>query len=279
MTNHSRLPEFENPPVTEVVLGVQSARLSITTPYLGMYWAEIRDRYPIVEIQPALDAVVERFGQQPQTLGPPPGFRLMTRPETPRCWFVDDAGSRLIQLQEDRLIHNWRRVQEGDSYPRYSHIRKTFSDEYRTLISFLERQSGKAGNLVPEWCEVTYINHIHEGVALGALRHLDRVFTIVSRPASDRFLPPSEFGEFSVAYPIQGPSGQVGRLHAKLGTALRRKDGAALLRFELTARGLPEGEGLEGVLAFMDRGHEWIVRGFAELTTAEMHSVWRRVDG
>jgi uncharacterized protein (TIGR04255 family) len=279
MTTGSRLPEFDAPPVAEVVLGVQSAKLSVTTPYLGIYWAEVRDRYPNVEVQPALDPVIERFGSEPQTIGTPPGFKLMTKPETPRCWFVDKAGSRLLQLQEDRLIHNWRRVSEGDTYPHYSGIRDTFSDEYKRLAAFVQRQAGGAGELTPEWCEVTYINHIHGGAGWEGLGHLHRVFTFISAPPANGFLSLPDFGEFGVAYAIRDADKQVGRLHARLGTAIRRKDGAPLLRFELTGRGLPEGDGLDGVLAFMDHAHEYIVRGFAELTTPEMHSAWRRIDG
>jgi uncharacterized protein (TIGR04255 family) len=275
----SRLPEFDAPPVSEVVLGVQSTRLSVTTPYLGMYWAEIRGRYPKVEMQPPLPPVIERFGSQPQTLGPPQGLRLMTKPETLRCWFIDEAGSRLIQLQEDRLIHNWRRVGEGDTYPHYSGIRSTFVQEYQQLASFVQLQEGRAGELSPELCEVTYINHIDQGVTWETLGQLHRVFTVVSGPPVHSVLSTPEFGQFSFAYAIRSPSEQVGRLHAKLGTAIRRKDGAPLLRFELTARGLPNSAGLDGVLEYMDRAHECIVRGFAELTTPEMHSVWRRRNG
>jgi uncharacterized protein (TIGR04255 family) len=279
MTTRSRLPEFDAPPVAEVVLGVQSAKLSVTTPYLGIYWSEVREQYPDVEVHPALDPVIERFGSEPQTIGTPPGFRLMTKPETPRCWFVDKTGSRLIQLQEDRLIHNWRRVSEEEPYPHYSGIRETFSGEYQRLASFVQKQEGRAGELSPEWCEVTYINHIQSVPGRQGLGHLSRVFTFVAPPLANGFLPPPDFGEFGLAYAIRGANDQIGRLHARLGTAIRRKDGAPLLRFELTARGLPEGDGLDGVLAFMDRAHEHIVRGFTELTTPEMHSVWRRIDG
>jgi hypothetical protein len=46
----------------------------------------------------------------------------------------------------------------------------------------------------------------------------------------------------------------------------------------LTARGRPIGEGIEGALAMLDIGREWIVRGFASVTTRTMHDVWRRID-
>jgi hypothetical protein len=39
----------------------------------------------------------------------------------------------------------------------------------------------------------------------------------------------------------------------------------------LTARGL-----LGKSTEFLDLGREWIVRSFAEMTTTEMHEVWKR---
>jgi hypothetical protein len=52
-----------------------------------------------------------------------------------------------------------------------------------------------------------------------------------------------------------------------------------MFRFTLTARGQPLGTGLAGVLEFLDLGREWIVTGFDELTTPEMHRLWGRHNG
>jgi len=50
----------------------------------------------------------------------------------------------------------------------------------------------------------------------------------------------------------------------------------APLLIELTARGAPQSEGLAGALAFLDQGHAWIVQGFTDITTPEMHDLWKR---
>lgn len=102
------------------------------------------------------------------------------------------------------------------------------------------------------------------------------MFEVISPPRG-KFLPEPEQGGFALAYRILDEAQrQVGRLHVSSTQAVRRKDDVALLVMTLTARGQPEGSGLEGVLKFMDRAHEWIVRGFTELTRPEMHSLWRR---
>lgn len=42
----------------------------------------------------------------------------------------------------------------------------------------------------------------------------------------------------------------------------------------MTARGRPTAESVEGVLAFLDLGHERAVRSFVDLTTDAMHELW-----
>ena len=46
----------------------------------------------------------------------------------------------------------------------------------------------------------------------------------------------------------------------------------------LSARGIPLGPGVGGAFDFFDLAREWIVRGFADLTTRAMHRSWKRKD-
>jgi len=62
--------------------------------------------------------------------------------------------------------------------------------------------------------------------------------------------------------------GEAGRV---IEPASQESDLRAVYVMKLTARGFV-GEGTD----FIDLGRAAIVRGFAELTTAEMHSVWKR---
>ena len=262
--------DFSAPPINEVVLGVQSDTLGMTVPFLGLFWAEVRHDYPRMEVHPPLEPVIERFGDRPETVAPMGlGFRLLEKPETPRCWFLDQPGNRLIQVQQDRLVHNWRQVKDDDPYPRYKSVRATFEREYQRLSAFIARE--RIGEMIPQQCEATYINHI-------AATSFDTVFTALTPPRG--FLPSPEQGAFNLTYRIPGEKGgPIGRLHVTMQPARRRRDDAALLVLNLTARGVPDGEGLEGTLEFFDRAHEFIVQGFCDLTTPEMHKEWGRQNG
>jgi uncharacterized protein (TIGR04255 family) len=272
------LPDYDNPPINEVVLGVQADTLKLTTPLIGLFWTLSRDVYPEFQVHPALDPVIELFGEEmPRTIGPGsrvPALRLLAQPETPRCWFIEESGSRLVQIQQDRLICNWRRVSNDERYPRYSAVREMFVGEYARLEGFLVREP-LGGHLEPNWCEVSYVNHLVP-TPQWRLGELGKVFSILAQRQL-AFLPPAEEGSFEFKFLIPDADGKPnGRLHVSAKEAVRRKDGARLLILELTARGRPEGERLDGVLRFMDRAHEWIVRGFTDVTSPLMHELWGR---
>ena len=268
------LPEYREPPVNEVVLGVQTEPLErLVAPFLGLFWQEIRAIYPKVEVQGALEPVVELFGLP--TLVPTAGFRVMDKPETPRCWFITKDDTELVQLQQDRLIHNWRKRRSEDVYPRYPKLRETFARELGLFLDFIKRE--ELGPFVPNQCEVTYINHLayRSPEEQGQIEQLFRVWN--AKEAA--FLPPAENVQFDMSFVMKAEDGKepAGRLHVAARPAVLKKDNTPIVSFNLTARGRPESADVDGVLRFLDVGREWIVRAFDELTTSSMHTVWGKV--
>src|ERR1700732_1108441 len=102
------LPDFSNPPVAESFLSAQFDRLSgMKTAHFGLYWGEIRDRFPETAEQVELPSVIERQVNQTQ-IGVGIQFEALEAPPPPRFWFVNQKGTELIQLQRDRFLKNWR---------------------------------------------------------------------------------------------------------------------------------------------------------------------------
>ncbi|MCH8270486.1 MAG: TIGR04255 family protein, partial [Planctomycetes bacterium] len=136
--NPETLPEFDDPPVVEVALSVQFESLEITPAHLGLIALAMRENgYNRIELKPPLSQVFEYFGPPPPPeskvtfeIGPPP----------PRHWFVNDDSSELVQLQQDRLIQNWRKVPGSKPYPRFETIRPKFEKQARDLIVFIDRE-------------------------------------------------------------------------------------------------------------------------------------------
>lgn len=270
------LPDYENPPVVEVVLGVQFEPLrEFVGPYVGLFWQELREKLPELQEQPYLTPVVERFGvSEERSLR----VEFQTFPNSYRYWLLSDTGNQLIQVQQDRFHHNWRKVKEHDVYPRYETIREKFKSEVTGLQEFLKSEG--LGSIKPNQCEITYVNHVAPSENWGGHRELDKLVTVFRSDYSDDFLGLPEKVRLALSYLMTGKAGEpLGRLHIRAEPALQRGgERQQIYRLTLTARGEPQGDGLEGVSSFLDLGRSWIVRGFTSVTTPEMHQEWRRLD-
>lgn len=270
------LPEFEDPPVVEVALAVQFETLtSLRTPQLGLLWQRFRDRFPKIEEHAPLESIKERFDVK-RTSKPLMRFEMMEKLPVPRCWFLNDAGTELIQVQQDRFARNWRKITGVENYPRFEkHIRPSFKQDLLDFQQFIHDE--KIGQLQPNQCEVTYVNHIEVGDRGDEHGDIGRIVTLFNTKYTEKFLPDLEQGRISGAYIIPNNEGKpLGRLHFSVMCAYRHDTDIPILVVNLVARGSPDGKGVGGIMAFLDTGREWIVRGFAAITTPEMHKIWRR---
>ena len=275
-----RLPEFEEPPVVEVAISLQFKALeALRTPHIGLLWNIFRtEGYSRIEEHGELEPAFEEFEASPV---PKVGIRVQAfddAPPPPRVWFLNERQNELIQVQRDRLIVNWRRGAHSEPYPRYPHIIERFRSALASFIEFVT--SEKLGEVVPAQCEVTYVNHMPSGLGWSKHGELDRVVTTWVNHYSDEYLRTPEDIGFVMRYRMDDETGSaLGRLHVVLQPAYRTTDGQPIFVMNLTARGKPEPGDLAGVYQLFDREHEWIVRGFAAITTKHMHGLWRRRDG
>lgn len=195
----------------------------------------------------------------------------------PRVWFLNQAGSELIQVQADRFIHNWRKLEGLDPYPRYEPIRDKFRDEVTVLEQFLRDE--KLGALTVNQCEVTYVNHIEPDGVWERHGEVEKALAMCSRLVTASFLPEPEDVGLRVRFVIPDSNGKpIGRLQAVAQPAWKKADNSPILVLNLTARGVPLSAGIDGAFAFFDLGRNWIVNAFADLTTPEMQRVWGRID-
>lgn len=90
-------------------------------------------------------------------------------------------------------------------------------------------------------------------------------------------MPTPEDTRFSLRFVIGDlNSGELlGRLHIE-GQPVVAEEAERIIRLNMTARGCPKTPTFQGVADFLDTGRDAIVRGFAAITTAEMHELWER---
>jgi uncharacterized protein (TIGR04255 family) len=269
------LPSFEHPPLVEVVLSVQFELLDkLNIPQLGLCWSEFKDKFPNVEQHPPLDRVIERIGVRvPRKLKP--SFQFSSAPPIPRIWFIDPTGGELIQIQQDRFIRNWRKVTAPDTYPRYEkHIRPRFVKDLTKFRDFLTKEN--IGQIKPDQCEITYINHIQSCEVWNNHYDLNKVFTGWQPPPLEaEAILTEENTTFSSQYLLRDESNNfLGRLHIFVKPAFRSSDDKPIFMLAITARGQPLSDDDKGILEFFDMGRIAIVKSFKSITTPEMHKVW-----
>jgi uncharacterized protein (TIGR04255 family) len=260
------LPDFLDPPLNEVVMGVQ-----FVTPkgyhqiYAGKVWELYRDNFPIAEEQPPLPPTFETFGL-PQGQQMP--FRLFAGAPQNRFWFVSEKKDHLIQFQNDRLLHNWRKSGvEESNYPRFERVIDDFEKELR-LLNGLMREIG-GSDLSINQCEISYINHVR--AEKGKVLVSDEWFRIFNSKA---------FGADDVTMTLRravhdDKGVPKGRLICEISSAVDSSEESVLVA-TLTARGAPASTKIEDALDFIRLGRTLIVDTFAEVTTEAAHKVWGR---
>jgi len=271
----TKLAQFHKPPVNEVILSSQFEPLvSMRAVHIGTFWEKLRERYPRTEEHPPLEPAIEMFGA-PKLQRPEVRLELVDQIQVPRIWMLDSSGSHLLQVQTDRLIQNWRQVDGVGDYPRYPFVRAQFEESHSAFQQFVATEN--LGEITFNQCEVTYINHILPCGAWENHSQIGEVFAFWNPGYSEMPLPLQEAASVTTrTVLINDRGGNFGRLHLSIQSVYRLPNEVPMFLLSLTVRGAPDGEGLPGVLAFFDRGREWIVRTFATVTTAKMHQVWER---
>ncbi len=251
-------PEYESPPVTEVVCGVLFEPIqALLAPHLGLLWEKFKPEYATCREVPPLAPTIEHFE------GPPSlELGITDAPPLSRIWFNHTDGNGIIQVQRDRFLHNWKKVRPDDAYPRYDSAIRMFRDRLARFETFL--QENNLGKVVPRQYEMTYVNHIPLGEGRKALSDVGKVFPDFAwRTKTDRFLSTPENINWRTSFPLPHHEG---RLHATLRSATRNSDGQSVLIFELAARGMGQDPSREAMWRWFDLAREWIVHGFTDLT-------------
>jgi uncharacterized protein (TIGR04255 family) len=217
----------------------------------------------------------ETFGSGPQ-LAPQLNFAGLFGPAAIRYWFGNDDSGYLLQIQRDRIIFNWRDLGKAVEYPRYPSIREQFVTWTDRFCSFLSENS--LGGVVPNQCEVTYINTIGLPDASNPHGFLGRVtpFWPVSSEGSDDEI---EAASTHIRKILKVNGEKVGRIYSNFTAAFTPPDMKPVIQLEVTARGKPSESTVDSAFNFLDIEHAAVVRNFATITSAEMHEFWEREDG
>lgn len=256
------LPDYYNPPVIEVVYGVQFEPLGLQCPTIGLFWQAVRQQYPSFVENPPLAPVIEKFDADRRTEAQ---IELMARPPLPRLWFIDRTENWLIQVQDDRFLYNWKKVKDQDAYPRFDVVSTKFFEAWEQFQGFCQSEGLPQPSV--NQLELTYINHIGMTDVGSYFSDVSNIFPDMRWRETHGFLPSPETLVWKTSFLL--PERQ-GRLHVSMRHAIRRKDQQPVLLLELTSRGMPSSKERESIRGWFVMAREWIVRGFADLTDEQV---------
>jgi uncharacterized protein (TIGR04255 family) len=258
-----KLPSYDQPPITEVACSVMFPSLEgLLTTHIGLLWQRFQPEYPSCDDVVPIAPRIEIFNDQSVE----PQLKLSNIPPLPRVWFVNQDGTRIIQIQRDRFIHNWRKIGAESEYPRYGSLIRAFQDHLTNFDDFL--MEAELGRVQPLQYELTYVNQIPQGQAWLTLEDIGKVFPDVSWKAnSPRFLAHPQSISWATVFELPD---ELGRLHTSVKPALLNEKSTLL--FELTVRGIGNCTSRETLQSWFDIAHEWIVYAFADLTDKEVQT-------
>ncbi len=220
------------------------------------------------ELEP-LPPVFETFGlpQRPHI-----NFGIVTGASHDRFWFLSENEDQLIQFQNDRFLHNWRKVGEGKNpYPRFDEIVSDYEKELNVLEKFFASHSDfDSKSLNINQCELTYTNHI----PLLSGKHGSRADHWIALTNLENIDP----DDFSLGYRkvITTADGKpYGRITCEINNGFNKKN-ESIIVMNLTVRGTPENADIKSALNFLHAGRSIIVKSFDTITTKLAHDTWGR---
>lgn len=266
-------PSFRNPPVGEVVCGIQFRPLTqFQAPHYGIFWEQIRKEFPRCRTVAPL-ATGQPIDMQPNEPTEITVQFVANAPDMPRVWFISKDDTCLVQLQPDRLLFNWREGPSRAPYPRFKTIIKKFRDIFGKFDKFVNTNG--LGELSLLQTEVTYINHIKFAPGFESFADIGEVFPDFSWRRGDRTVSAPDNFQFRSTHPLLND----GKLQVSIGSARSRTDKSPLIRFDLTARGSATLlKNVNEIWNWYDLANETIVDAFIDLTSKAMQrDSWKRI--
>jgi hypothetical protein len=266
------LPQFERPPVMEIVGAAQFVAL----PRFGLpeivKVGHVLDDYELRELQGQLPPVQEAEPGQPEPLQLP---QISFGPPQQRALYYRADERFVAQLQRDRIAINERRIPaEGGEDPSSENVWPALQELSDHVKNTLVEDGADYGPSSVTFVELTYVNAIKPAKNVWQTHgELNRVLRIISTAAGERPWSKVERATVRFSFPLYADDTFRGRLHIAAEPGYT-EEGTPMLNLNLITRRLvDQSESLE--VAF-HASHCEAVRAFTAVTTPKMHAHWGR---
>lgn len=258
---------FHNAPVIESVLSVQFDPLpGFGSGHFGLFWRDVLgDEWSLTKNAPSVPDQFERFHEAGVTQ--PPHIVFKVAGSTDRVQFIHKSDDQVVQLQQTRLMLNWRR--RGESYPRFPERLQKFAALWEQWCDFCRRFD--LGTVHANQWEVTYYNHIPQGELWESAQDWHKVLPgLCSSVVATHGL---TMEAFESHWHFEIPPRR-GRLHVQLNQAVTDNQRLVLV-WTQTSRGEPETADWAGLEAGLRIGHDAIIEAFETFSSESAKTHWQ----
>ena len=260
------LPQYANPPLDEVVIGLQFESIAeYSAINAGEIWKIFSAEFPKVQERPLLEPNFETFGGAiPQNSI---RFQVGAPSTGSRLWFISQEEDHLIQYQSDRFLANWRKRPRSHEYPRFDNIFGNFTESLEKFERYVNKKFDQALNF--NQGEISYINLIE----VDEFTDGKKWFSIWKGGEFDIESLSINFNEIIKSNDGEPEARFIHEIQPIMSVDRKKK----AYRLSLTVRGQPIHNDKESMLNFILRGRENIVLRFDEITTEFAHEKWEKL--
>lgn len=242
--------ELRKPPVSEVAIGAQFNNPILDNGLIYDFYQKVKSEYPKIQENPPLPSIIENPDKPNQT-------RILQGFNT-RRYFINHNGDKLIQLQPDRFLFNWRKNSDSDEYPKFTSVLNGFLEIYGKL----EHEVSDIGTKINQ-LEVTFVDQvILNDFELESIK-LGEIFNYLSFPYEIKNC------ECNFSFPSKSINGN---LTFVIRSAFNSKNQSKLLVCETTCRGFTDAG--EDMSQWFNKAHKILLDFFVELFTERSKAVW-----
>lgn len=245
-------------PLVEVAFGVRFVAPEFDVIQFGEYYQLIRERFPTrsMAVPIATRQVSDQINQTIEV------------PTLPRVWF--EQGTRLIQLQSDRWVYNWRQTSRApEKYPGFEVLFSEFSERWEQFLAF----TGAAFQLPLhiEELSLTYVNQIRDVASLQT-----PIFSFRERPPADD-LPVPELWVTQLRFALAKENAKL-NVSARPAIHIETQERMTQLDVSVESIKAPRAENLAQSYAWFESAHALVHRAFRGLVRKEWRSQWGFAD-
>ena len=208
---------LSNPPLIELVIGIQFNKAIINNDLIiKIYNSLLSKEFPKVEEKPSIPASIEEYNK--------PTITKILNGFYSRKLFISNDNNKLIQIQPDKILFNWRKISSGDLYPRFQNVYKEFTDFLKKLEKIIEYK-----DYINQY-EITYIDHFQLDLFDICSFNISKLFNIFFLNENE------EISNIGIKYSI--PQNSInGNLNISIQSAIRNIDNKKIIVLENTCRG------------------------------------------